>query len=58
MQESSFDIDADQLAETSARFPARRRAPQHAAPTADVSYLATTPRTEHARHAWDEAGHI
>jgi hypothetical protein len=58
MDESSFDIDAAQVAETSARFPARRLAPRHAKPDTDVTYLETAPSAEYGRHAWDEGGHL
>ncbi|MCW2770240.1 MAG: hypothetical protein JWR27_1673 [Aeromicrobium sp.] len=56
MDESSFDIDSGQLAETSRRFPAHRLSPAHATSVGDVSYLAYTP--EFGSHAWDEAGHL
>ena len=58
MDESSFEIDSAQVAETSARFPARRLPPSHANPDADVTYLDTAPSAEYGRHAWDEAGHL
>ena len=56
MEESSFDIDAVQLAEASRRFPAR---PQQAAvPTAgaDLEHLSTSSGDGFASHAWDEGG--
>jgi hypothetical protein len=56
MEESSFEIDSHQLAQTSLRFPARRLAPAAASPSSDVSYLAAGAGTEFGRHAWDEAG--
>jgi hypothetical protein len=58
MDESSFDIDSAQVAETSARFSVRRERPRHAKPAADVSYVETTPGAEFGRHAWDEAGRL
>jgi hypothetical protein len=58
MDESAFDIDATQIAEASARFPAHRLAPRLAKPDADVSYLENAPSAEFGRHAWDECGHL
>ena len=58
MDESTFEIDSDQVAETSARFPAHRLAPRHAKPDTDVTYLETAPSAEFGRHAWDEGGHL
>ncbi len=58
MDESSFEIDAKQVAEASARFPARRQAYSDAKPDRDVSYLGSAPGAEFGRHAWDEAGHL
>ncbi|MEV7396670.1 hypothetical protein [Aeromicrobium sp. NPDC092404] len=58
MDESAFDIDTKQVAETSARFPAHRLAPRHAKPYTDVTYLEDSPSAEFGRHAWDEAGHL
>lgn len=58
MDESSFAIDSTQLAEASRLFPAHRLAPASPHPDSDVSYLASTPGVEFARHAWDEGGHL
>lgn len=58
MDESTYEIDTAQLAETSRRFPAHRMARRAPRPTADVSYLVATPGVEFARHAWDEGGHL
>jgi hypothetical protein len=58
MDESTFEIDAAQVAEGSARFPAHRLAPRQAKPDTDVSYLQTAPSAEFGRHAWDECGHL
>lgn len=58
MDESSFEIDSDTLAEASRRFPSHRLAPTTPRPDSDVSYLAATPGAEFGRHAWDEAGHL
>ncbi|MCD9198280.1 hypothetical protein [Aeromicrobium wangtongii] len=57
MEESSFEIDSRQLAETSSRFPAQRLAPAAARPSSDVSYLADGAGADFGRHAWDEGGH-
>jgi hypothetical protein len=56
MDEASFEIDADQLAAASRRFPAHRR--PEARRHRDVSHLDPTPSAEFAQHAWDEGGHI
>lgn len=56
MEESSFEIDQLQLAETSRRFPAHRRTQPHAHPDADLSYLGRG--GEFGTHAWDEGGHF
>lgn len=56
MDETTFDIDTTQLAETSRRFPAARRAAAAPHPSWDMSYLAS-PTAEFGRHAWDESGH-
>jgi hypothetical protein len=56
MEESAFEVDARQLAETSLLFPASRLAPATPHPVSDVSYLSATPGAEFGRHAWDEAG--
>ncbi len=58
MDESTFEIDSEQVAETSARFPAHRLAPRHAKPDTDVTYLETAASAEFGRHAWDEGGHL
>lgn len=58
MDESSFDIDSEKLAETSRRFPSRRRSRPTPRPHSDVSYLDAAPGAEFGRHAWDEAGHL
>jgi hypothetical protein len=58
MDESSFDIDAAQLAEASRRFPAHRLAHAEARPLGDVSYLAAAPGEDFWTHAWDEAGSL
>ena len=57
MDESSFEIDSAQVAETSTQFPARRLAPRRAKPDTDMSYLGA-PSAEFGRHAWDECGHL
>ncbi|MCW2829886.1 MAG: hypothetical protein JWP31_578 [Aeromicrobium sp.] len=56
MDESSFEIDSQQLAEASRRFPAQRLVATRAKPDADVSYLTMAPGAEFGRHAWDEGG--
>ena len=56
MDEASFEIDADQLAAASRRFPAHRRPDAH--PNHDGSHLDPAPSAEFAQHAWDEGGHI
>ena len=56
MDETSFDIDRDLLAETSRRFPAHRLPQSPGHPSAGLDYLAA-PSAEFARHAWDEGGH-
>ena len=56
MDESSFDIDQQQLAESARKFPAHRHTVPVAHPTADVSYLKAGP--EFGQHAWDECGHL
>lgn len=58
MDESSFEIDSDKLAEASRRFPPHRLAPSAPHPHSDVSYLTAAPGAEFGRHAWDEAGHL
>lgn len=58
MDESSFEIDAHQIAEASRRFPARRLVPSVPRPDGDVTYLTSAPDTEFVRHAWDEAGRL
>ena len=56
MEETAFDVDSRQLAETSRRFPATRLAPVVPRPVGDVSYLSAPHGADFARHAWDEAG--
>lgn len=56
MDESSFDIDQQQLARSAQKFPAHRHTVPVAHPTADVSYLGAG--AEFGRHAWDECGHL
>jgi hypothetical protein len=56
MEESAFEVDSRQLAETSLRFPASRLAPVASQPDGDVSYLRVAAGAEFGRHAWDEAG--
>lgn len=58
MDESTFDIDPQQLAEASQRFPSHRRATQEGHPDSDVSYLTTASSAHFGRHAWDEGGHL
>ena len=58
MDESSFEIDSQNLAETSRLFPSHRLAPSAPRPHSDVSYLAAAPGAEFGRHAWDEAGRL
>jgi hypothetical protein len=61
MEETAFDVDARQLAETSRRFPARRLVPAVRAargPAGGVGYLDAASGAEFVRHAWDEAGRI
>jgi hypothetical protein len=66
MDESAFDIDQINLAAMVRKFPPRRhqrsdRDGQHHDgqhhDAWDVGLLETTPRADHARHAWDEGGH-
>lgn len=56
MDEATFEIDQQQLAESARRFPAHRHTVPVAHPSADVSYLGSGP--EFSRHAWDECGHL
>ena len=58
MDETSFEIDQNVLAESARRFPAHRQAEPVAHPHADMSYLATAPGAAFGRHAWDECGHL
>lgn len=58
MDESSFEIDSEKLAEVSRRFPSHRLTQSPPRPHSDVSYLAAAPGAEFGRHAWDEAGHL
>lgn len=57
MEETAFEFDSRQLAETSRRFPARRLAPAAPHTGGDLTYLAAA-GAEFGRHAWDEAGHL
>lgn len=54
MEESSFDIDPAQLAETSLLFPAHRRDGSALAPRAHAPTV--VPGDEFSCHAWDEGG--
>lgn len=56
MDEASFEIDPQQLAESARSFPAHRRHRTRAHPTADVNYIAVAPSAHFGRHAWDESG--
>jgi hypothetical protein len=56
MEESAFDVDSRQLAETSRRFPASRLAPAATRPVHDLRYLDTASAADFSLHAWDEAG--
>lgn len=56
MEETAFEFDSRQLAETSRRFPARRLAPVASHRDGDLTFLAAG--AEFGRHAWDEAGHL
>lgn len=58
MDETSFEIDQQQLAESARRFPAHRNTQPTAHPSADMSYLASAPSYEFVSHAWDECGHL
>lgn len=58
MDEASFEIDQQQLAESARRFPAHRHMRPVAHPSADMSYLASSPSAEFGSHAWDECGHL
>lgn len=57
MQESDFEYNRHNLSEGSRRFPAQRLSRPSGRPSADVSYLQTSPGAEFGRHAWDEGGH-
>lgn len=56
MEESSFEIDPDQLAEASRLFPAHRLIASADDAGHGVSRLVVVPGGDFARHAWDEAG--
>ena len=56
MDEASFEIDQQQLAESARLFPAHRRMRPVAHPSADMSYLASS--AAFGSHAWDECGHL
>lgn len=56
MDETTFDINTADLAESLRRFPAARLTPATSHPRADLSYL-SAPAAEFGRHAWDESGH-
>jgi hypothetical protein len=58
MDESTFDIDPKELAETSQRFPSHRRSIEDGHPDSDVSYLTTATSAEFGRHVWDESGQL
>ena len=58
MEESAFEFDSAQVAETSRRFPAQRLAHAAPRPVSDVGYLDAAPGAEFGRHAWDEGGHL
>ena len=56
MDEISFGMQTDQIAQMSRRFPAHRTTQPVAHPQGDLAWLATGP--EFGRHAWDEGGHL
>lgn len=56
MDESSFEIDQQQLAESVRKFPAHRHTVPVSHPTADMSYIDRG--AAFGRHAWDECGHL
>lgn len=56
MEETAFEFDSRQLAETSRRFPAHRLVPAASRPSGDLAFLAGG--AEFGRHAWDEGGHL
>ncbi len=58
MDETAFDIDPHQLAESALRFPAQRCTAPAARPSADMSYLAAKHNSDFCRHAWDEGGQL
>ena len=58
MDETSFEIDQNVLAESARKFPAHRRAETIAHPNPDMSYIASAPGAAFGRHAWDECGHL
>lgn len=56
LDETTFEIDQHQLAESASRFPDRRVTAALARPDADMTYLAA-PKDGFVLHAWDECGH-
>ena len=58
MDETAFEIDPQQLAESARSFPAHRRHVTRAHPDADMSYIAAAPSARFGRHAWDESGRL
>ncbi|MBC7595542.1 MAG: hypothetical protein H7288_16670 [Kineosporiaceae bacterium] len=58
MDETSFEIDLNVLAESARRFPAHRQTEPVAHPIADMSYIASAPGAAFGRRAWDECGHL
>lgn len=57
LDETEFEIDQQQLAESARLFPAHRHTEPVAHPQVDMSFLAA-PTAEFGRHAWDECGHL
>jgi hypothetical protein len=59
MDESTFEIDPEELARTVRRFPSHRRDVEDGDhPDSDVSYLTTATSAEFGRHVWDESGQL
>ena len=58
MDESTFEIDPEELAQTVRRFPSHRRDVEAGMPDSDVSYLTTATSAEFGRHVWDESGQL
>lgn len=56
MDEATFEIDQQQLSETSRRFPAHRLSAPDAHPDGDLRFLSRG--GEFGTHAWDEGGHL